>query len=208
MSDYQLPDGFVYIRSLIPDVREIMAYATDDNFTGARVNGYLAPRAILTRPAARALTMVAMAAGADGYGLAIFDAYRPARAVRRFVQWANDPADTATQAAYYPEFADKAELLRGGFIAERSGHSRGSTVDLTLYRLQDGGLVPMGTGFDRFGPLAAHGAEGITAEETANRAYLCRMMISAGFMPYSAEWWHYTLKNEPYPDTYFDFPVR
>ena len=202
-----LPEGFVYLRDVIPDIREAMVYATTRNFVGAPVDGYRAQRAILTSRAARALEIAALAARADGYRMVIFDAYRPAKAVRHFVRWAEDAADTRTQAAYYPEFPDKQALLSGGFIARRSGHSRGSTVDLSLERLDTGEALPMGTGFDRFGPIAAHGAQGITEAETANRAYLCRLMLGAGFEPYSAEWWHYTLKNEPYPDTYFDFDV-
>lgn len=208
MTENKLPQGFVHVRDLIPDIREEMRYATSHNFTGVPVDGYLAPRAILTREAAAALTLADAAAKADGYGLSIFDAYRPERAVRHFMRWAQDAADTATQADYYPEFADKLDLLRQGFIAERSGHSRGSTVDLTLYSLADCRSLDMGTDFDRFGPLAAHGAEGITAEQAENRAILCRLMIAAGFVPYSAEWWHYTLKDEPYTDRYFDFPVE
>ena len=203
----QLPEGFVYVRDLIPDVREDMVYATEHNFTGARIDGYLAQRAVLTRQAARALELVSLAAHGDGYRLVIFDAYRPERAVRHFMRWAEDAADTRTQADYYPEFSDKQALISGGYIAKRSGHSRGSTVDPSLLTLDGDEFIEMGTGFDRFGPLAAHGAEGISEKASQNRAYLCRLMLGAGFVPYSAEWWHYTLKDEPYPDRYFDFPV-
>ena len=202
-----LPEGFVYVRDLIPDIREDMVYATENNFVGAKIDGYLAPRAILTRKAAQALALASLAAHGDGYRLAVFDAYRPARAVRHFMRWAEDAQDTRTQPAYYPEFPDKQALISGGFIARRSGHSRGSTIDLTLLPLDGTDTLEMGTGFDHFGPLAAHGAEGISEAATDNRAYLCRLMIGAGFEPYSAEWWHYTLKDEPYPDTYFDFEI-
>ena len=208
MQNTVLPEGFMYVRDLIPDVLEIMAYATGNNFVGAPIDGYRAPRAVLTRRAVQALEIVSLAAHVDGYRLAIFDAYRPARAVRHFMRWAQDAADTRSQAAYYPEFEDKQALISGGFIATRSGHSRGSTVDLTLVSLENGEMLEMGTGFDRFGPLAAHGAEGITETASQNRAYLCRLMLGAGFEPYSAEWWHYTLKNEPYPDKYFDFEIE
>ncbi len=208
MQNAQLPEGFVYVRDLIPDVREDMVYATDHNFTGAPVDGYLAQRAILTRQAARALELASLAAHVDGYRLVIFDAYRPEQAVRNFMRWAEDSADTRTQAEYYPEFTDKQALIAGGYIARRSGHSRGSTVDLSLLTLDGDQFLEMGTWFDRFGPLAAHGAEGISETAAQNRAYLCRLMLGAGFVPYSAEWWHYTLKDEPYPDKYFDFPVE
>ena len=208
MQNAELPEGFVYVSDLIPDVREDMVYATTHNFVGAPVDGYLAQRAILTRKAAQALELVSLAAHGDGYRLVIFDAYRPERAVRHFMRWAEDETDIKTQQAYYPEFPDKHALISGGFIARRSGHSRGSTVDLSLLSLETDEFIAMGTGFDRFGPLAAHGAEGITEAESVNRAYLCRLMLGAGFEPYSAEWWHYTLRDEPYPDKYFDFPVK
>ena len=202
-----MPDSFVYVRDLMPDALEIMAYATEHNFVGAPIDGYRAVRAVLTRRAAQALEIASLAAHEDGYRLAIFDAYRPARAVRHFMRWAEDMDDTKTRAEYYPEFSDKQALISGGFIARRSSHSRGSTVDLTLVPLGSDEPIEMGTGFDRFGPLAAHGAEEITETAAANRAYLCRLMLGAGFEPYSAEWWHYTLKNEPFPDTYFDFEI-
>ncbi|MBQ4436323.1 MAG: M15 family metallopeptidase [Clostridia bacterium] len=203
-----LPEGFAYVRDLIPDVVEEMYYATEHNFVGAPIDGYQARRAILTRKAAQALGIAALAAQVDGHRLVIFDAYRPERAVRHFMRWAEDAQDVRTQAEYYPEFADKQALISGGFIAKRSGHSRGSTVDLTLMSMETGKMLEMGTDFDRFGPLAAHGAEGISETAAQNRAYLCRLMLGAGFVPYSAEWWHYTLKDEPYPDTYFDFIVK
>ena len=203
-----LPEGFAYVRDLIPDVVEEMYYATEHNFVGAPIDGYQARRAILTRKAAQALGIAALAAQVDGHRLVIFDAYRPERAVRHFMRWAEDAQDVRTLAEYYPEFADKQALISGGFIAKRSGHSRGSTVDLTLMSMETGKMLEMGTDFDRFGPLAAHGAEGISETAAQNRAYLCRLMLGAGFVPYSAEWWHYTLKDEPYPDTYCDFIVK
>ncbi len=203
-----LPEGFAYVRDLIPDVVEEMYYATKHNFVGAPIDGYQARRAILTRKAAQALGIAALAAQVDGYKLVIFDAYRPEQAVRHFMRWAEDTQDVRTQAEYSPEFADKQALISGGFIAKRSGHSRGSTVDLTLMSMETGETLEMGTNFDRFGPLAAHGAEGISETAAQNRAYLCKLMLGAGFVPYSAEWWHYTLKDEPYPDTYFDFIVK
>ena len=202
----QLPEGFVYVSSLIPDLIEQMRYAGSDNFVGQPVDGYLAPRAVLTVQAARALQIAAEDFSLQGLRLLIFDAYRPARAVAHFLRWAADEKDVKMRDLYYPEISDKADILKNGYVAARSSHSRGSTVDLTL-ALADGTPLEMGTGFDYFGSRASHGAPGIGPKETANRALLCRFMISSGFKPYAEEWWHYTLENEPYPDTYFDFPV-
>ena len=202
-----LPEGFVHVRDLIPDCVEQMRYAGEENFVGQVIDGYLAPAAILTKEAAQALEKAAALAREKGYRLLIFDAYRPQRAVAHFWRWAKDAEDTKTQANYYPGIDDKRDLLKKGYIAMRSGHSRGSTVDLTLADGQ-GEPLPMGTDFDFFGPRAAHGAKGLTAQERANRRLLKRIMEQAGFRAYEAEWWHYTLKNEPCPDTYFDFPVR
>ena len=202
-----LPEGFVYVKDLIPDCIEQMRYAGEDNFVGAVIDGYLAPRAVLTREAALALQKAADLARAKGYRLLIFDAYRPQRAVDHFLRWAADPDDTKMKDRYYADIADKSDILKKGYVAARSGHSRGSTVDLTLVDA-DGVPLPMGTDFDWFGPRAGHGAKGLTREETANRKLLRSFMEKAGFKAYQAEWWHYTLKNEPYPETYFDFPVQ
>ena len=202
-----LPEGFVHVSDLIPDCIEQMRYAGENNFVGAVVDGYLAPRAILTEQAAQALVIAARLAREKGYRLLIFDAYRPQTAVDHFVRWAHDPDDVKMQAYYYPEIPSKPDILKKGYVAVRSGHSRGSTVDLTLAD-EDGTPIPMGTDFDWFGPRAAHGAKGLTREEQANRKLLRSIMEKAGFRPYQAEWWHYTLKNEPYPGTYFDFPVQ
>ncbi len=201
-----LPEGFVHVRDLIPDCIEQMRYAGEENFVGVPVDGYLAPRAVLTREAAQALAKAAALAREKGYRLLIFDAYRPQRAVDHFLRWAADPADTKKREHYYPDITDKGDILKKGYVAARSGHSRGSTVDLTL-ALEDGTPLAMGTDFDWFGPRAAHGAKGLTGEEKANRRLLRSIMEKAGFKAYQAEWWHYTLQNEPYPGTYFDFPV-
>ena len=202
-----LPEGFVHVRDLIPDVIEQMRYFGDENFVGTTVDGYLAPAAILTREAALALQKAADAAREKGYRLLIFDAYRPQSAVDHFLRWAADPYDVKTQAHYYPDIKNKEDILKKGYVAAHSGHSRGSTVDLTL-ATPDGQPLPMGTDFDWFGPRAAHGASGLTRTERENRQLLRRLMEAAGFSAYSAEWWHYTLKHEPFPGTYFNFPVR
>ena len=207
MNENKLPEGFCYVRDLIPDIIEDMRYASDDNFVGMPVDGYLTPRAILTVEAAQALKGVAEDFRLQGLRLMIFDAYRPTRAVAHFLRWAQDKNDTKMQSKYYPDIVNKADILRRGYVAEKSSHSRGSTVDLTLTD-QNGEELPMGTGFDFFGARAGHGAADITKEETQNRALLCKFMLAAGFKPYQEEWWHYTLKNEPFPDTYFDFEVK
>lgn len=202
-----LPDGFVRVRTLIPDLIEQMRYFGADNFTGGPVDGYLAPCAILSEKAAMALAKAAGAARKLGYRLVIFDAYRPQRAVDAFLRWADDPSDTRMRESNYPGIQDKRDLVGRGYISARSAHSRGSAVDLTLAK-EDGTLLDMGTDFDRFGPEAAHGAKGLTKEQAANRRTLRRLMEQAGFSAYRAEWWHYRLKNEPFPDTWFDFPVE
>lgn len=207
MREETLPDGFVYVRDYVPDAIEDMRYAGTDNFVGARVDGYEDRRAILTRGAAQALKAMADGLRMQGYRLMIFDAYRPRRAVAHFLRWAADVNDVKMREKYYPEILDKADILKKGFVAAKSSHSRGSTVDLTL---TDASGTPlwMGTGFDLFSSLAAHGAPGITGEAAENRALLCRQMIGAGFKPYDNEWWHYTLLNEPFPDRDFDFVVK
>ena len=202
-----LPDGFVRLGEAIPDIVLDVRYHGSDNFVGAPVDGYEAPEAILTRPAADALRRVQAALRARGFGLKVFDAYRPQSAVDHFVRWAADPSDSATKAEYYPE-VPKSELFAQGYIAARSGHSRGSTVDLTVVRRADGAELDMGTPFDFFGAQSAVDYGGLTDAQRANRRVLADAMLAHGFAPYAEEWWHYTLADEPHPDTYFDFPVR
>ena len=136
-----------------------------------------------------------------------YDSYRPQRAVKRFVDWVSEPDDMSTKAAHYPN-VDRARMIELGYIAARSGHSRGSTVDLTLYRLDTGLLLEMGGDFDLMDARSCHGAKGIAHEAEQKRAYLKNLMGSCGFSAYENEWWHYRLENEPYPDTYFDFPIE
>ncbi|MDR0671471.1 MAG: peptidase M15 [Oscillospiraceae bacterium] len=202
-----LPDGFVYVSDLAPEVAESLRYATKDNFTGAVVDGYGAGvRAVLTRPAAEALARVQTALMAEGLGLKIFDAYRPQRAVDRFQAWAAEPDDPARKAIHYPDI-EKSALAAAGYIARRSGHSRGSTVDLTLCDAATGAELDMGGPFDFFGPISHHGASGLTDVQQTHRRRLKGAMAAEGFAAYEKEWWHYTLQNEPFPDTYFDFVV-
>lgn len=198
--------GFVYLTDVIPDISLDMRYYGTNNFIGDRVDGYAAPVAILSAKAAEGLKRAGDILRAQGYGLKIFDAYRPQSAVDHFVRWARDTRDTRQKAAFYPE-VDKSKLFVLGYIARKSGHSRGSTVDLTLVELRTGKEVDMGSPFDFFGPVSHHGTSLITPEQTANREILKKAMTAGGFVPYSREWWHYTLAAEPYPTAYFNFPV-
>ena len=198
---------FVDAARHVPGLALDMRYAGSDNFVGRPIAGYEAPRCLLTPQAARALARVQASLAPDGLGLKVFDCYRPRQAVADFAAWARDPADTRMKAAYYPR-TDKADLFRLGYIAERSSHSRGSTVDLTLIRLDGGTELDMGTPFDLFDPASATDFPGVSSVQAHNRHRLRDAMIRAGFAPYAQEWWHFTLKGEPYPDTAFDRPVR
>ncbi len=202
-----MPDGFGYVHDAIPDVEYDIRYYTHDNFVGAPVDGYNAPVAILTDEALEALENVADDLKDQGYGMIVFDGYRPQKAVDHFVRWAQDPADTLTKHKYYPD-VDKADLFDLGYIAEQSSHTRGSTVDLTLTYRDTGEEADMGSGFDFFGPISHHGTELINEAQTANRIILKETMQRHGFLMYPYEWWHYTLDNEPFPDTCFDFDVE
>lgn len=197
---------FVDAASVVPGLAVEMRYADAHNFVGRPIAGYEAPRCLLTPQAARALAAAQADLGRRGYGLKVFDCYRPTRAVADFVAWAADPADIRMKAEFYPAI-DKRELFRFGYIAARSAHSRGSTVDLTLVR-PSGGEVGMGTPFDWFGPESAPAWRGLTPAQSAARGTLRAAMIRAGFKPYAQEWWHFTLGGEPYPATAFDLPVR
>jgi CubicO group peptidase (beta-lactamase class C family) len=201
--------GMVDIRSLVPDISQSIAYAGSDNFVGAPVNGYQAPRCWLKREAAEALARVDTALRERHLRLRVFDCYRPARAVAHFVRWANDLADQRTKAAHYPDL-DKSKLL-GVYIAPVSGHSRGATVDLTVLRCdaRDAGCEPldMGTAFDFFGTRAHTDAPEVSAAQRANRHLLRDAMEAQGFRNYAMEWWHYTLQPEPTPGTLYDVPV-
>ena len=207
MHNHTLPEGFVLVGEAIPDALLDIRYYTTYNFVGARIDGYEAPVAVLTREAADALKFVRDDMKAQGLRLVIYDAYRPQRAVDHFARWAEDIADTRMKAVFYPD-VDKADLFEKGFIARRSGHSRGSTVDLTLLDEATGKLLDMGGPFDFFGELSHPDYAGVTAQQHENRMLLQSAMVKRGFKPLSTEWWHFTLKDEPYPDTYFDFPVR
>ena len=198
--------GFVLLSDAVPDaILEIRYYSTY-NFVGDRINGYEQPTALLTKEAATALRKVSDQLKAKGYRLKIFDAYRPQKAVTHFMNWAKDTGDTRMKPYFYPEL-DKSVLFAQGFIAEHSGHSRGSTVDLTLFDMKAEKEVDMGGTFDYFGERSHPDFTKINKKQYASRMILREAMLAHGFKPIPEEWWHFTLKNEPYPDTYFTFPV-
>jgi D-alanyl-D-alanine dipeptidase len=197
---------FVFVDHFVPGIRWDAKYATWDNFTGKPVDGYAANRIVGTRALCLALDRARQEAAALGFGLLLWDGYRPQRAVDHFLTWSKLPEDGRTKMRHYPNI-ERAEMFEQGYVAARSGHSRGSTVDLTLFHLATGELVPMGGGHDLMDPLSHHGAEGVTPVEAANRRDLRFIMEACGFTAYACEWWHYTLEHEPYPDTYFDFPI-
>ena len=225
-----VPDSFVRVRDILPSALFEIRYAGEHNFLGRPVTGYAAPECWLTRPAAEALTKVQRQVSRRGYTIKIYDCFRPQRAVDDFVEWSGDPADTTTKAEFYPTLR-KTQLFPLGYIAAQSGHSRGSTLDLTLVPKGEGvsprwtsgdplvactapvgrrfpdTSIDMGTGFDCFNPQANTANPDITAEQRANRRLLLRAMRKAGFTNYPEEWWHYTLKDEPYPETYFDAEI-
>lgn len=207
MTDVHCRKAFVLVSEAIPDALLDVRYHTTYNFVGARIDGYEEPVALLTREAASALRQVSDDLLAKGLRLVIYDAYRPQRAVDHFARWAEDLADDRMKAIFYPE-VDKADLFTQGFIARRSGHSRGSTVDLTLFDEKAGAPLDMGGPFDFFGELSHPDYAGMTPQQHENRMLLREAMLARGFKPLSTEWWHFTLRDEPYPDTYFDFPVR
>jgi len=197
---------FVLLSDAVPDaILEIRYYSTY-NFVGARIDGYEEPVALLTKEAAAALKEVSDDVIAQGYRLKIYDAYRPQKAVDHFVRWAEDTADVKMKEYFYPDL-EKDVLFPLGYIAEHSGHSRGSTVDLTLFDMTTEKEADMGGTFDFFGELSHPDYKDITDEQYANRMILREAMLRHGFKPLDEEWWHFTLENEPYPDTYFTFPV-
>lgn len=226
-----MPEDFVHIEEIIPDALMDIRYCGDHNFLGVRVDGYEKPACLLTRRAAEALAGVQKELRPFGLTVKIYDCYRPQRAVDHFVRWAKDVADTKTREEFYPTI-DKRNLFRDGYIAGRSSHSRGSTVDLTLValpapvqppyasgdalkacylpagvRFADNSL-DMGTGFDCFNELSHPDNPNIAPAQRSHRLLLKTLMDKYGFNNYDKEWWHFTLRNEPYPDTYFNFPVK
>lgn len=203
----EYPPGFVKATDVIPGVVLDVRYYTAVNFVGARIDGYLAPVVILTKEATQALAKVQAELKPFGLGLKLFDGYRPEQAVLQFERWAKDLSDTRTKHDYYPNVA-KEDLIPNGYIAAKSSHSRGSTVDVTIVGLDTGLELPMGTPFDHFGVESWSENEMMSVQVRANRALLRNVMTRHGFKPLKEEWWHFTLANEPFPETYFDFPVQ
>lgn len=200
------PSGFVLLSDYVPHVIQEIRYFSTYNFVGERIDGYEEPCALITIEAARAIKSVSNELNALGYRLKIFDAYRPVVAVKKFVFWALEDDDVRMKPFFYPEIS-KEDTIELGYIATKSSHSRGSTVDLTLLDMSTGKEVDMGSPFDYFGERSHPDYAGITKEQKENRLILRNAMLRNGFEPYECEWWHFTLSDEPFPDTYFTFPV-
>ncbi len=196
---------FAEISTMIDDAAYDIRYYSANNFTGKRIDGYKAPRAYMTKEALKALSIAAEDLRKQGYRLLIWDSYRPQKAVDNFVEWINNPKDKGDK-SFYPKLK-KSDLLKGQYIMEKSGHTRGSTVDLTLIK-KDGSFVDMGGTFDLFSEISHPDYKKISRAQKKNRKILHNAMIKAGFVGIDSEWWHFTLKDEPYKDTYFDFDVE
>jgi D-alanyl-D-alanine dipeptidase len=205
--EHPLPPGFVDLGKAVPGIALEIRYAGSHNFIGKPIDGYVHPRALLSHLAAAALAKAQEELRPFGFGLKVFDGYRPQRAVDHFVRWSHDAADQKMKTEFYPQ-VDKAKLFELGYIAEKSGHSRGSTVDLTLVVLADGTDLDMGSPYDLFDPVSWPDSANVSPAQRAHRLLLREVMLRAGFKPYAQEWWHFTLEGEPFPDTYFDFPVE
>lgn len=200
------PSDFVVLADYVPSIIQEIRYYTTYNFIGDCIDGYEEPCALATIEMARALKSAANELLVKGYRMKIFDTYRPARAVKHFVLWGIEDQDIRMKPYFYPELV-KQELFRKGYIASKSTHSRGSTVDLTLFDMKTGKELDMGSPFDLFSELSHPDCRTVTEEQYQNRMLLQKTMIRNGFKPIDCEWWHFTLEDEPFPDTYFDFPV-
>ena len=229
LSDELVPDAFIDVRTIAPEIQLEMRYVTDDNFVGGPVDGYLDPICYLARPAASALAKVQEAVKRDGYGLVMFDCYRPQRAVNHFVRW-SEGKDAATKKQYFPDL-DQSQLFELGYIAKRSGHSRGATVDVGLIKLSSNHSsddlgrerpakcqhrferskaeehVDFGSDYDCFDSMSHTASREVSQHAITNRRYLVEVMARFGFENYDKEWWHFTYRPEPFPETYFDFPI-
>jgi zinc D-Ala-D-Ala dipeptidase len=199
-------DGFSFVDELVPGVRWDSRYATWDNFTGKPVDGYLVNRIVGSTELCAALAVASGEAAARGFGLLLWDGYRPQRGTNCFLRWSQEAEDGRTSQRHYPSLT-RAQLFECGYVSARSGHTRGSSIDLTVFDLSSSELADMGGDHDLMDEVSHHGAPGISASAAANRETLKVIMERSGFAPYDSEWWHYTLINEPYPDTYFDFVI-
>ena len=198
--------GFVLLSDMVPGIIQEIRYFSTYNFVGDRIFGYEEPCALLTMEAARSLREISDEVSVQGYRLKIFDAYRPAGAVRHFMRWGIEDLDLRMKPFFYPDL-EKQVLFKKGYIASQSSHSRGSAVDLTLLDMMTGKELDMGSPFDMFSEISHPDYRGVTEEQYINRMYLQNVMVRHGFQPIDCEWWHFSLKDEPYPDTYFEFPV-
>ena len=203
----EMPEDFVYAKDIMPSLRTDLRYYSSNNFVGEPIDGYIKPKCILTKEAATALKKVQDEFARLGFGLLVFDAYRPQRAVDHFIRWSKDSADTKMKEQFYPNI-NKKDLFEEGYISEKSGHSRGSTVDITIVSLRTGHILDLGGPYDYFDKKSWVDYKNITKNQRAIRLMLQRRMVKHGFKYYPTEWWHFTLAKEPYPDTYFDFPVK
>ncbi|MBO4893808.1 MAG: M15 family metallopeptidase [Clostridia bacterium] len=200
------PSGFVILADFVPGIVQEIRYYSTYNFIGDRIDGYEEPCALLTIEAARALKSAANELNVQGYRLKVFDAYRPATAVKHFALWGIEDTDIRMKPYFYPGL-EKQELFMRGYIAKQSSHSRGSAVDLTLLDMKTGKELDMGSPYDFFGEISHPDYMGITDDQYRNRSILRKVMLRNGFDIIDCEWWHFALKDEPYPDTYFEFPV-
>jgi D-alanyl-D-alanine dipeptidase len=203
----QLPEGFVYARDIIPDLKVELRYYTSNNFVGKRVDGYKSNKLILTKQTALALKQVQAELQSQNLWLKVYDGYRPQQAVNHFMRWAKHLNDTINKKNFYPD-VEKENLFLEEYIATRSGHSRGSTVDLTIVDGNTGKPLNMGSAYDFFGEASWVDYQNITDRQKVNRELLQTIMLKHGFRNYPKEWWHFTLRREPFPDTYFDFPIK
>jgi len=207
LTHFQLPDGFVQALKIIPDLNVELRYFTTHNFVGDTIDGYNANVLIVTKPTAEALKKVQDELENQNLCLKVYDGYRPQRAVNHFIAWARNLKDTLNKKEFYP-FVEKKNLFRDGYIASKSGHSRGSTVDLTIIDGSTLEPLDMGSPYDFFGEPSWVEYQDITDAQKQNRQLLQKVMIKHGFRNYPQEWWHFTLAGEPFPDTYFDFEVE
>jgi len=207
ISSQTLPKGFSYVSEIDATIKKELRYATSNNFIGKPIDGYLKDSLIISTPAAKALKEIQTKLMLSGLSLKIFDAYRPQQAVDHFVRWAKVMNDTLMKQLYYPD-VQKSELFTLGFIASKSGHTRGSTVDLSIVDVKTNKELDMGSSYDFFGEKSHPFYKKITEAQMKNRMLLRTIMIKNGFIPYDNEWWHFTLKDEPYPTTYFNFLIE
>lgn len=223
-----LPPGFVYLHDYVENFEFSLRYFGEDNFVGAKIDGYEREVVIVTKETAIALSKVQLQVNSDGFNLVVYDSYRPQRAVNHFIRWTEDETDQKTKSWFYPNI-EKSKIFELGYLSKRSGHSRGSTIDLSLIEQNknlhkiaahsrklldnseitflDDGSLDMGSSFDLLDSASHYENNLISDKHKARRNYLKDTMVKHGFKPYSKEWWHFTLENEPFPDTFFDFPV-